>query len=408
MSAALSELLAPQVVVRLISLLLKGRGNIGNWVGFHPTTYNEDSVSVSGPNTTRSPAGSVRTVTYRIFNETRVPMKATSPGSAPTTTAANPMAVNTVNIARFHQKIPLNYELLGNMSAMIGPNSQIDTGGQQYIAQQQKYLVSQGNTLVEFLAAGMMRDSIYFINAGTIPGGGTDWRPSFTAPSGTQIGFQVNMQVPSGNKSQLDMLGTGSIIGTSWANTAAPIPADIWQIQAAYAQLNRMAMNDVWINHLMWNNIVTNTDVRNLAGSSNTPFAAYDMQAAPTGFGPPAYTATIRGVPDVTWHFDDDTIAIGADTDPINSQGTATLTKKIPDTMAIFTTDPKKNDWCTLYEGGEYVVERTGSEAQLRMGWYMWSLPVAQPSILELIALFNGSPALFVPSAVAPASVVFP
>lgn len=406
MSASLGELLLPQVVVDLISTLKRGRGAIGSWLGFHPTTYNERTVSLSGPNTTVNPGGTVRNLTYRIFNETRVPLKARAPGAPASTRAANPMAQNTIAIARFFESILLNYEMLGNMAAMLGPNSQIDEGGQSYIAQQEAYLVTQGHNMVEMLAAGMMRDSLYFISSGTIPNGGDDWLPSFTAPSGTQIGFQVPFQIPAGNKNQLNMLGAGDIIGTTWANAAAPIIGDLLQIQAAYAQLSRYSMTDIWINSTMWINVISNTEVRNVAGSANTPFASFDMESAPNNSGPPTFQARIRGVPYLTWHFDDDSAALGADTDPIYTQGTATLSKYVPDNMAIFTTAPS-GDWCKLYYGGEYVVEQAGMPAMPRMGWYMWPMYLANPSCIQLFALLNAQAALYVPSVVAPGVVVF-
>jgi hypothetical protein len=109
-------------------------------------TFDPKTVTVSGPNTLRG-TGSLRNVTYRIFDHTRVPMKARAPGTGPGTVAANPMGQNTVSVARFHQKIPLNYEFLGNLSPMIGPNSQVDQGGQNYIQQQTTFLAEQANNM---------------------------------------------------------------------------------------------------------------------------------------------------------------------------------------------------------------------------------------------------------------------
>lgn len=407
MSASLGELLQPQIVTEMVSLLKPGRGQLGSWLGFHPTMFDANTVQVSGPNTLTT-GTTVRDLTYRIFNDTRVPTPFRSPGVGPATTAANPMGQNTVRIGRAHSKIVLNYELLGNMSAMMGPNSQIDAGGQAYIGQQQEYLVKQGHECVEIMAVGMMRDSLYLINTG-----GDDWRASFTAPSNpTTFGYQVDFKVPAGNKSQLNMLGSGDIIGTTWSNSAAPIIGDINQVIAAYAQLSRYQMTDIFINSSMWINIISNTEVRNVAGSANTPFASlsYDERAAVNN-GPPMRTAVIRGAPDVRFHMIDDTFSLGADTDPVNTSSggnTGTLTKHIPDTMALFTTSPDAGNWCKLYYGGEYVAEAPGAAPMPRMGWYSWSMTVVQPTALELICLLNAIPALYVPTVVAPGTVIFP
>ncbi len=410
MAASLTELLLPQVVMDVVSRIKDGRGPLGSWMGFQPTSFSPDNVSLEGPNTLRG-SGSVRNYTYRIFDHTRVPMKARAPGTGPATVAQNPMAQNTVSVARYHQKIPLAYEFLGNLSPMIGPNSQIDEGGQSYIGQQTTFLAEQANNMVEMMTAGMMRDSLYFIVSGD------NWLPTFTAPTGTQVGFQVPFGIPAGNKDQLNMLGTGNIIGTSWNNPNAPILGDIQSIIAAYAQLSRYTMTDVWINSTMWMNIITNTQVRNTAGSSNTPFAEFEQlpEKGMEGSGPSnKYSAILRGQPTITWHFCDDTLALNTDVDPsyatvpTGSVPTdATLAKLVPDSMVIFTTQPAKK-WATMYLGGEYVVENPGSPGALRQGWYFWHEYVTQPSAVELIALLNAVPALYIPKVIAPATVIFP
>ncbi len=409
MASTLQELLLPQVVLEVISRIKAGRGPLASWLGFQPTKYNEDSVTLSGPSTLGDKS-SVRNVTYRIFDHTRVPMKLRAPGAGPDTVSQNPMGVNTVSILRFHQKIPLNYEFLGNLSPMVGPNSVVDPGGKSYIAQQTTFLAEQANNAVEMMAAGMMRDSLYAVQSGD------SWLPSFTAPTGTTVGFQVPFRIPAGNKNQLNMLGTGNIIQVPWNNVAAPIIGDLQSIIAAFAQLSRYTMTEVWINSLMWINIITNTQVRNTAGSSNTPFAEFDMieDEGMDSSGPAnRYSAVLRGQPTVNWHFCDDTVALNTDIDPSYATvptgavpTTATLAKLVPDNMAIFSTKPDSM-WAKLYHCGEYVVENPGMPGQLRVGYYFWHEYVTQPSAIELIALLNAVPALTIPNVVAPATVIF-
>jgi hypothetical protein len=411
MAATLEELLMPQVVLEVISRLKDGRGPLGSWLGFQPTSFDPATVSVKGPNTLTG-TGSVRNVSYRIFDHTRVPMKMRAPGTGPGTVAQNPMGVNTVSVARFHQKIPLNYEFLGQLSPMIGPNSQIDEGGRNYIAQQTTFLAEQGNNIVEMLAAGMMRDSLYFIPSYTTTGGSQseNWLPSFTAPTSGPF-FQCNFQIPAGNKNQLNMLNTGNIITQPWNNPGAPLLTNIQQIVAAYAQLSRYAMTDIWINSLMWLNVITNTQVRNTAGSSMTPFTEFERvpEKGMADSGPSnKFMAVLRGNPTVKWHFCDDTLALGTDVDPSygTAPATANLQKLIPDNMAIFCTEPSPK-WTRLYLGGEYVVENPGMAGALRMGHYFWHEYVTQPSAVDLICLLNCIPLLYIPLVVAPAIVVF-
>ncbi len=321
------------------------------------------------------------------------------------------MGQNTLSIMRFHEAINLNYEFLGNLSAMIGPNSQIDEGGQNYIAQQTMFLGEQGNNMVEMLAAGMMRDSLYFILSGD------NWLPSFTAPTGTQVGFQIPFQIPSTSTGQgANQMGTltggGNIITVPWDNTGAPIIGDLLKIKAAYAQLSQYGMSDVWINSLLWYNVITNTSVRNTAGSSNVPFAEYEKlpeSDGEGGAGADRFKYVLRGDPTVTWHSTDDTLALNTDVDPSyaappTGAGGGTLNKEVPDNLAIFCTRPSR-DWQCLVHGGEYVVENPGMPGQLRMGYYFWHEYVTQPSAVELIGLLNAVPALFVPKVIAPLTV---
>jgi hypothetical protein len=417
MAAVLSELLLPQVILDLVSRLKGGRGPLGSWLGFQPKAFDPKNVTLRGPNTLADASSmlpgyengrSVRYYTYRIFDKTRVVMKLRAPGTGPAEVAQNPMGQNTVVVARFHQKIPLLYELLGNLSPMVGPNAQIDSKGEDYINRQTGFLLRQGSMTIEALAAGMMRDSLYAIQTGD------DWFPQFTAPTGSQIGFQIPFGVPAGNKSQGNMLGTGNLITLAWNNPNALIMRQCENVKAAYVQLSQFPLTDAWINSTLWPSIITNTEIRNIAGTANKPFADY-TRAPDTGMegtGPPnQFTATLVGVPWLTFHFCDDTLALNTDIDP--SYGTApaaaNLAKLVPDNLCIFATTPDSGEdrWCRFIEGGEIVVENPGMAGVLRQGWYMWHEYATQPSRIELIALLNGIPALYVPLVMAPLTVIF-
>lgn len=399
-NAILSQLLQPQVVLRVISRIREGQGFLGRFFGFQPDRFDPETVTLAGPNTLNSNS-SVRNAVYRIFDATRVVSKARAPGTGPAQVSVNPMAQANVSVARFHQKIALEAEFLGNLSPMIGPNSTVDTAGQDYIMRQETFMARQFNNMIEMLTAGMCRDSLYYSISGD------DWFPTFTSPT---YGQQVPFQIPSGNKSQLNMLGTGSIIGTSWANAGAPIMDDLAAIEAAYVQLSGYSMTDVLVNGILMNKILQNTQIRNVGGSSNTVFAENDR--SPTTFmdGQPGtyYNLVLRALPNIRFHVCNDVVALSTDIDPsyATAPAAATLAKLIPDTMAIFTTQPSST-WTQMYHGGEYVVEQPGSPFILRSGYYAWKEYVTQPSAVELLSLLNCVPLLYVPKAIAPATVVF-
>lgn len=396
----LTQMLQPQVVLRVISRLRKGYGFMGRFFGFQPDRFDPETVSLAGPNTLNSNS-SVRQAVYRIYDSTRVVARFRAPGTGPATVPLNPAGQTQISVARFHQKIDLEAEFLGNLSKIVGPNSAIDSAGQDYLMRQQGTMGQQFANAVEMMAAGMARDSLYFSVSGD------NWYPAFTAPS---IGQRINFQIPAGNKNQLDMLGGGDIIGTTWANVGAPILNDIAAITAAFVQLSGYAMTDVLVNSLTWQTILLNTQVRNQGGSSNTVFS--DWERKPTTFmdGEPGtyFYGMLRALPNVRFHICDDVLALNTGIDPVNSTAPAgaTLAKVIPDDMAIFTTQPD-SEWTQLYHGGEYVVENPGSPMVFRGGYYTWKEWTTQPSAVSLLGLLNAIPLLYIPKAIAPATVIF-
>src|SRR5712692_10280517 len=130
MPLSLFELLQPQVILSVVSRMRAGQGRLSKWLGFQPNRFDPVSVSLDGPNTVR---GDTRYASWRIFDTTRVPAVARAPGTGPATISPNPVGEQRIACARFHMKIPLLYEELGNLSPVVGPNSQVDPAGQDYV-----------------------------------------------------------------------------------------------------------------------------------------------------------------------------------------------------------------------------------------------------------------------------------
>lgn len=397
MAISLHSLLTPQVILKAISRIRRFQGRLGKWLGFQPDRFNPDSVSIEGPNVRR---GDTRFATFRLDDVTRVVAKARAPGTGPASVALNPMGDVRVACARYHEKVRLLGEFLGNLSPIIGPNSQIDAGGQSYIARQMTHLAEKYNNTIELMTTGMLQDNLYFQLAGD------NLLPVIGAPASPSLGFQIPFQVPSGNKNQLNMLGTGNIIQIGWQNTGAPILKNIFQIQAASSQLSGYNIEHMWCNSLMWYNVLLNSEVRNTAGSSNTPFASYTSgpEKDYDGKATTKHTAVLRGAPDVTWHIVNDVLVTGSDIDPTWSQGQAspnlgTVVKVCPDNTVMLLPDPSP-DWTEMYLGAEYISENAGQPMTRKQGYTMWKEWVTQPSCIELIALMNAIPLLYVPKVV--------
>ena len=394
MTVSLHSLLTPQVILKAVSRIRKFQGRLGRWVGFQPNRFNPDNVSLEGPS---ARYGDTRFAAFRLDDVTRVVGKGRAPGTGPASVAVNPVGDVRVSCARFHEKVRLLGEFLGNLSPIIGPNSQIDTGGQSYIARQTVHLAEKYNNTIELMTTGMFQDNLYFQLSGD------NLLPVIGAPVSPAIGVQIPFQLPAGNKNQLNLLGTGNIILIGWQNAGAPLIKNCLQIQAAMTQLSGYQPKHFWMNSIMWYNILLNTEVRNTAGSANQPFATYDRvpEMAMDGMPQPEFAAELRGIPWVQWHIADDVLVTGGDIDPTWSSSSGTTTVKVcPDNTVIIAPDPSP-DWCEMYHGAEYISENAGQPMVLKRGYTFWKEWVTQPSCIELIALMNMIPLLYVPKAIA-------
>jgi hypothetical protein len=390
---SLHDLLTPQVILKAVSRIRKFQGRLGRWIGFQPNRFNPDTVSLEGPNVRY---GDTRFASFRLDDVTRVVAKGRAPGTGPASVAPNPVGDVRVSCARFHEKVRLLGEFLGNLSPIIGPNSQIDTGGQSYIARQITHLAEKYNNTIELMTTGMFQDNLYFQLSGD------NLLPTIGAPTAPNLGFQLPFQIPAGNKSQLNLLGTGNIIQIGWQTSGAPLLKNCLQIQAAMTQLSGYQPRHFWINSLMWYNVLLNAEVRNTAGSANTPFAQYTEKAemAMDGMPQPEFSATLRGLPWANWHIADDVLVLGSDIDPTwaSAPSAATFQKVCPDNTAIILPEPSP-DWTEMYHGAEYISENAGQPMTLKRGYTFWKEWVTQPSCIELIALMNCIPLLYVPKA---------
>lgn len=398
MGLTVNELLQPQVVLDVVSRIRKGQGTLGSFFGFHYTEFSESRGVLTGPNITESPT---RFASYRIFDRTRTVMKGRAPGTGPATVQLNPIGSVDVAVARFHEKTRLDLEFLGNLSPIVGPNSQVDPGGQDYLREQTQYLVERANNAIEIMAAGLIRGQLYMLPVGE------DWIPCLTDPGGNRI--VINFQVPSGNLGQLNMLGDGAIIDVAWNNPAAKIISKhLPAIVDAQSQLTGYAITDVLTTPQVWANVITNTEVINTAGSANTPFEefAYVTERGNDGKQRVQFKARLRGYPTLTWHIITDRLVDQGGTDPSYLSGTGTLTTVVPQNSAVFLPEVEK-EWVDLVHCGEYISDNPGVPAVKRPGYYFWHEWITQPTAIELISLLNAIVRLKIPKAMVNGTVIF-
>lgn len=403
-SVALNNLLAPQVLLDLISKTRAGTGPMGRWLKFQPNRFDPTTVELAGPNTV---SGDTRFVSFTVKNHPRTIMQARAPGSGPATVPQTPVGRTPLTCGRFHEKVNLDYESLGNLSVMVGPNSMIDQMGQDYVASQVQDLAMKGNNAIELMSAGMMRGGYYLKMVS-----GDRLYPTLTQPgSGNYI--TVDYQVPASNKSQLNMLGTGNLFTVPITDPNCPFITILQAIKAAFAQQTGYPMTDVWCNSIRWADIITNNQVRQTGGTSETPFAQFErveLTGPYDNLPVNDYVCVLRGDPTVKFHVTDYVLVTCCDIDPIVTTAPASpaavIDKMVPDSLMIFTMEP--GPWWTKgYMGGEPVVERQGMNAVIRRGWYTWTEPKTQPSTIELLSLLNFIPVLYNNFGLAIATVVF-
>ncbi len=398
MPVTIHDMLQPQVVLDLVSRVRKGQGRLGRWLGFHVNSLDEGRGTLSGPNTKESPT---RSGTYRLFDRTRTVAMGRAPGTGPAVWSPQPVGEVNYTCARFHEKIRLDYEELSQLSPIIGPNSQLDPGGQSYIVEQTKFMAARFNNVIEMLAMAMIRGHLYLHSVGE------NWIPKLSAPAVPYV--DVDFRIPAGNLSQLNMLGAGSIIDVSWANPAAKIVSQhLPKISQAFAQLHGYPLADIWVDPLTWGYVTLNTEVINSAGSANQPFSEWEYvrERGDDGKQVIEQVATLRGYPNVRWHILPDVLVADGGTDPSYSAGTGTLTQVIPANSALFMPEVD-SEWVDLIHCSEYVSDNPGQPAVRRPGFYFWHEFITQPTALEMIGLLNAIPRLRIPKALALGTVIF-
>ena len=316
---------------------------------------------------------------YDVFNDTREVATMRLPGASAATVARQPVGNVTFTIPRSAEKVPILLEEVNQLRAIGGPVDGVDELGEQYILDQERIQKQRYTALREFQIASMLRGSYTYTQSGD------DLVHSFSG--GT---YTVNYRVPAGNKSQLDMLGGGDIIGTTWSNAAAPIVRDLLQINAAMTQLVGMGLTDVWVSSVVWGHIITNTEVLNLAGSVNNPVKSFERNMDTN-----EAVAELNGAPWVKFHITDNGLSIGG-----------VFYKLISDTLAVFTCK-MGNDIVSYYECAEPILDPGTQRTSNEYGEYYYYKAVDDPVQYELHARFNGMPVLKVPSAIACGTVVF-
>lgn len=363
MTLSTAQLLAPQTIRQAISQLDLPGTSLQNLFGW----------GLGGSNVARQ---SGRSFSYDIFNVSRQIATGRVPAQAMAKTAPQSVASAGATFPRCAERIALLDEDLLNRRAIGGPDSSLDQRGEVFITRQEAYLAQRFANVIEFQTAAMLRGSYTFDEDGDL------LRHGFSGGETT-----VNFRVPSGNLSQLDMLGGGNILAADWATAGTDIPAHLHAINAAMIQLTGFGLAHVVLTSTGWQYVVNNTKVQNQGGAAGPVFESLKRTS------PGEFTATLRGLPWLTFHVIDYGLEIWNGT-------TQTFTKLIENDHAAFLPEPSPR-WTQYLEGSEFVTEGPNGPKHERFGFYAYAYPTHDPSGWDLCAVLNGIPALYTPSAIA-------
>lgn len=325
-----------------------------------------------------------RNGTYDIYDSTRRLPKASNPGTHSVSRERFPIGKVNYSIPRVaeHYTYPME-EINQNRPQGAGTGGEIDELGQQYLMDQERNIRQTNVNLREFQVVAMCRGSYTYT---LTPDG---FEHAFSGG-----GYTINFQIPAGNKSQLDMLGAGDIIGTSWDNAAAPIVRDLLAIDSALTELTGRGLYQVEVTSEVWGNVITNTEVQNLAGSSNDPVQSFTKDDRTQ-----VATAILRGAPWVTWVINNNGLDIG-------SPGSETFTKLIEDTGAMFCVAPSP-EIAVYWECPEPVVDPVTQNQTNQYGDYYYAKFMDDPVAYQYHTRFNGLPVLLIPKSKVYGTVVF-
>jgi hypothetical protein len=176
------------------------------------------------------------------------------------------------------------------------------------------------------------------------------------------------------------------------------------KINQSFEQLTGRPLRHIWTDSNVWQMVLTNTQIHDVGGTANTVFAQYDTVEEKGADGLPVneFVGVLRAIPWIKWHIYD----AGLD---VSTTGGSTTFKRFFDSTTgdvSFMPDPSP-DWAEMVIGSEPVIDAYGAPAVERFGFYAWTFTNIKPASVELIAVDNAIPALYVPKALAFGNVIF-
>jgi major capsid protein E len=311
----------------------------------------------------------IRTGTIDIFNDTRQVATGVIPGSASANVPPNPVGTFNYAIPEVRENIALKAEKLFNLRQMGASGNVIDQYGLNYIAEEEQFLKQKLNGFREFQTAALMRGSYTYSKVG----GSTNLVHSFSG--GT---YTVDYKLPSTNTGSLN-----SSISAAWSNAGTKIVSDILAVNALSANVTGRGIRHAFCNSVVWQYIVSNTQVQNLAGSVNMPYDVVRNNDSED------YSMVLKAVPWLKFHVNDNGLELTA----------GTFSKFFADTQITFTVEPGP-DIASYYTCPSPVVEYDGGPILGVQGEHYWYTSLRDPAAYQLNTVLSGMPVPKVPGGI--------
>lgn len=372
----IDRLLSSHVVTGVMSRTKSPPAVVSNWL----------KMNLGGSNT-KKVSGDI--ATWDIFDKTLTLATGRVRGAGPGVITRQSLGSKSFRMHRSFLKFNLLDDEIFNKRAL--GSREVDARGQDYVMRQEKYLAEQFINMREFMVTRMLRGGF------GLSQNGQDLIP-VEYGAGT---FDVTFDIPAGNLTQLDILGAGSIIGTSWDTLASATPiANMMSVSSAFEQKAGYPLKHVWMNSYRWMKLVGTTEVINLGGSVNTPFDYIERdpsQANADGIPTDYYRARLRGAPQFDIHVSNAVL---------NVNGTVTQTFDNDDVMFAPDLPNIGNEVMEMFEGSEIVRENVSDQGSEKFGFNAWTTPTIDPAGRDLKALDISLPVPYKPNAWAFADVV--
>jgi hypothetical protein len=222
-------------------------------------------------------------------------------------------------------------------------------------------------------------------------------------PTATGAVYTVDMQIPSGNKNQLNVLGKGNILTASWATTSTSILTQIKALKRAARKLTGYPLKNAFYGANVLPYIVNNTELSSYMKRNIAFQEALKNDELPAGF---------LGL---DWHPVDEAFFSTNATNTGATLDGGTPTELFGPDLVTFTPDVNP-EWYELVEG-TYPVPTSVDEGQTAdeliaevmtvAGMFAYAYVTKDPVTVKEVAGDTVLPLIKVPSAVFLATVKF-